>query len=492
MRIECRHARRSSDRIKRTKPEQELRCSEQTVCQNGNKRHSRVNNKKRFMGTTHDEHYLRAATQLGDFQLVIAHQAIYSSTGVKLVERGVQVDSRLCHRLLKHKLQVPIDDSLTAERAVTVNELSDQAELLMTEKSFYGRLGANQSDRAALLATIGRIALPQPIAFRLTVARDCRGAVFQHSLQVALIAVYLGLRSGLNADKLRALAAAALLHDIGVLHIDPEVLEAHRRFNGAERRQLHAHPLTAAMIVQQHREYPPEVSGAILEHHEQHDGSGYPRGLKGNEISVAGRILLLAEVVAALLEKKVRQPARNLSLTLRLNHAKFDRNMSEHILKLLENEATDEADLTEEQRNANRLKHLAKEFEQWSRARSELATYATDAPAIGAFLCARVAALERSLADAGLYPDHFPLAGIEVGEQPAAVSELAMLMRETSWQLNTIIQEAFSRFPTLETTDNPGERAIHAWLLQLQERLSAGGSRLPPELAPHPSEDPAA
>ncbi|WP_300336710.1 HD domain-containing phosphohydrolase [Accumulibacter sp.] len=432
------------------------------------------------MGKTSDEHYLRAATQLGDFQIVIAHKAIHSSRGVKLIDRGVRVDSRLYHRLLSHKLQVPIDESLTAERTVTPDELRGRAERLMADLSLYGQLGADDGERAALLASIGRIALPQPIAFRLTVARDCRSAVFQHSLQVALVALYLGIRHGLRAGKLRALAAAALLHDIGMLHIDPEILKADHPFSGAEQRQLHAHPLTATMIVQERPEYPPEVARAILEHHERYDGSGYPRGLRSNEISVEGRILLLAEVVTALLDKKVGEPGKNLSLILRLNHGKFDPEMSKHILQLLEREAAaeavDETDQALGQRNVERLKCLGEEFDQWCQTQAALEKYAADAPAIGAFLTARLAALQRSLADAGLHPDNSPVIGIDAQEQAAAVTELAMLMRETRWQLNTIIQDALSRFTTLEASDKPGECPIRDWLLRLQEQLRRDGS----------------
>lgn len=140
---------------------------------------------------SNDEHYLKAATELGDSQKVLAHQAIYSSNGMKLVERGLRVDSGLFERLINHRLQLPIDESLTAEKAVTLEELRNQAEALITQQPFYGRLAAELSDRVTLLGAIGSIALPKAMAFRLTVARDRGGALFEHSLQVALIALYL-------------------------------------------------------------------------------------------------------------------------------------------------------------------------------------------------------------------------------------------------------------------------------------------------------------
>mgnify|MGYP000874466598 CR=1 FL=1 len=431
-----------------------------------------------------DEHYLKAAMQLGDLQTVVAHEAVYSRKGIKLVERGVRVDGRLYQRLLNHKLQVPIDHSLSAERTVTRDELHDQAERLLAERPFYGRLAARPGDRGTLLDAIGSIALPKPIAFRLTVARDCRAAVFGHSLQASLIALHLGMRRNLAAAELRALAAAALLHDIGVLHIDPEVLQADHRFTSAERRQLHAHPLTGAMIVQQHPEYPPAVARAILEHHERHDGTGYPRGLKGREMSMMGRIMLLAEVVAAVLDKKARGSGKRLSVILRLNHVKFDREMSQGIFEFLKREVVDDADVDRGQVDADRLKRLREEFGEWRQARAELEDYAAGARAAGAFVAGRVELLERSLADVGLHPDQLSSVSVDIGDQQTAIAELAMLAREASWQLKEIIRDAFCRFPTLHTTEEPGERAMRDWLVRLDRRLNRAGDKRSADEAP--------
>jgi hypothetical protein len=97
--------------------------------------------------------------------------------------------------------------------------------------------------------------------------------------------------------------------------------------------------------------------------------------------------------------------------------------------------------------------------------------YAAGAPTVGAFLTDRVVALERSLADAGLHPDQLKSVCLDIGDQPDALGEVAMLAREAGWQLNGIIQDVFCRFPTLESSEQPGEVAIRDWLLRLSGRL---------------------
>ena len=77
-----------------------------------------------------------------------------------VIDRGVRVDSQLYHRLLNHTLQAPIDESLTAEKTVTHVELRDQAERLIAERAFYGRLAANAGDSAAVPGTKSTKAFP--------------------------------------------------------------------------------------------------------------------------------------------------------------------------------------------------------------------------------------------------------------------------------------------------------------------------------------------
>lgn len=183
-----------------------------------------------------------------------------------------------------------------------------------------------------------------------------------------------------------------------------------------------------------------------------------------------GIFLLLAEVVAGVMDKKIRTPAERAALILRLNHFKFDVTMSV-VLQLLEREAFETGESKQSRRSASRLRHLSQEFDAWRQARSQLDRYASAAPVIGGFLTERVAEMERSLADAGLHPDQPESGVIDIRDQPAAIAELAMLARETAWQLSDIIQEFFCRLAALEMTEDPADGAIRDWLLSKQERL---------------------
>ncbi len=83
-----------------------------------------------------------------------------------------------------------------------------------------------------LLAPLQFVPLPQPMAFKLTVMREQRPDLLAHSLRMALIALYLGVQSGWSERECIPLAAAALLHDIGVLHMDPVWRDPYHKGDG--------------------------------------------------------------------------------------------------------------------------------------------------------------------------------------------------------------------------------------------------------------------
>lgn len=89
------------------------------------------------------------------------------------------------------------------------------------------------------------------------------------------------------------------------------------------------------LVVRNCKAYSREIEEAVLEHHERMDGSGYPRGISGDAISSMGRILMLAEVVSAFYDKYRDMPAQRLSLVLRMNHNRFDRQLMQHIHAML-------------------------------------------------------------------------------------------------------------------------------------------------------------
>ena len=121
-----------------------------------------------------------------------------------------------------------------------------------------------------------------------------------HSLHVSIYAVNLGDCLNLNDTQLLQLGTASLLHDVGIKKIDNAILIKESDLSKDETSKVRLHSNYSGDIAKANSITDPDVLLAILQHHENYDGSGYPKGLKEGEISDLASILSISEVFDAL------------------------------------------------------------------------------------------------------------------------------------------------------------------------------------------------
>ncbi|MDP1717307.1 MAG: HD-GYP domain-containing protein, partial [Burkholderiales bacterium] len=129
------------------------------------------------------------------------------------------------------------------------------------------------------------------------------------------IAAALGAELGLKEDTQQGLRITGLLHDIGKITIPAEILSKPGRLSAIEYEMVKNHAQQGYEILQP-VDFPWPVAETIRQHHERMDGSGYPRGLKGDEISLEGRIMAVADVVEAMATHRPYRPALGLDAAL--------------------------------------------------------------------------------------------------------------------------------------------------------------------------------
>jgi HD-GYP domain-containing protein (c-di-GMP phosphodiesterase class II) len=413
-----------------------------------------------------DKHYLRAVTDMAERCTVVARDALYTDSGIKLLDKGARVDSRLYERLVHHKLRGSIDEQLGVEDAITVPDLIGMARAQCSSEPLASMLAAAAGGADRLLAPLRSLPLPPPMAFKLTVMREQRPELLSHSVLVMLTALFLGLRSGLNERECTPLAAAALLHDIGVLHMDPVWRDPVHKVTGPGRKHLVAHPVTAMLVIRALHVYPKSVETAVLEHHERMDGTGYPRGLDGGQISPTGQILLLSEVVAAFFEKYRDEPAQRLSLSLRLNHRKFPPALTALLLPLLQKLPTGAADPIALQRQvALGIEVLSEAFGSWDKVRAGLPAdqLALASGKACAYIDLWLIALQKALYEAGSHPRQQAEMLPSLQDDPEGLAELELLGREALWQLQSILDASYSRWPQLAQRADVCDAAVADW-----------------------------
>jgi PAS domain S-box-containing protein len=143
---------------------------------------------------------------------------------------------------------------------------------------------------AAFMHTVG-------VATTLSEIRDPYTA--GHERRVAEIAVAIGAELGFDARRQQGLRIAGSLHDVGKMSIPSEILSKPGKLTAVEYLMVKGHPQASYEILK-NVEFPWPVAQVALQHHERMDGSGYPRGLKGEEILLEARIMSVADVVEAM------------------------------------------------------------------------------------------------------------------------------------------------------------------------------------------------
>ena len=136
-----------------------------------------------------------------------------------------------------------------------------------------------------------------------------------HQERVAQLAVKIGEELGLDDYRLKGLHLGAMIHDIGKISVPAEILNRPGRLEPALFTILKAHPQIGFDIIKS-IDFPWPLADMVLHHHEHLDGSGYPDGLKGDEITLESRILAVADVVEAMASHRPYRPALGIDIAL--------------------------------------------------------------------------------------------------------------------------------------------------------------------------------
>jgi hypothetical protein len=159
--------------------------------------------------------------------------------------------------------------------------------------------------------------------------------------QFVSYAVEIARRIGMSGQELGVMAYVSSIHDVGMVRIGRRLMESSCRFGEKEVELLHRHPEEGIDIVRP-IEFMEQVNELILCHHEQVDGSGYPRGLRGYQIPLGGRILAVVDAYESMrLGRPYREPLSDRDAIAELRRCagtQFDEEIVETLIKVIEDE----------------------------------------------------------------------------------------------------------------------------------------------------------
>lgn len=174
-------------------------------------------------------------------------------------------------------------------------------------KTFFRVASGNEMDVSVFLglqrkvvAIIDDVLENKDVLYNLVDLKIYDDYTYQHSVNVTILSVVMGINIGLSEKELKELALSAIIHDIGKVFIPSDILNKKSSLTGREFEKIKTHVIEGSNFVCSKLNFTESVHLGMVEHHERWDGSGYPYGHVGRKISLFGRIIAVADVYDAL------------------------------------------------------------------------------------------------------------------------------------------------------------------------------------------------
>lgn len=411
-----------------------------------------------------NKHYLDHVVAMAEEQQVEASEDIVGANGIKLLAKGALINASVRDRLLAYTLSKPLEDCVAVVGGVTAAALAPVAQGLLAQ---HGLLQALCADGRAqpVDQSLARLALTPQVLSLLSVYALSQPDRLAHATGVAMLTLGLARRL-LPGDIARhqMLAVAGLLHDVGELYIDPQLLQASGPLTPEQWKHIVTHPLVGQLVLTRMAGAGPGVAAAVLNHHERLDGFGYPRGVADDQFLLDGQILAVAEWLIALIESGA-SPLAHASVASKLMPGEF----SPALLDLISVTARGSKEMAALQEPLTPLKVMAPRL---ARIVATLARFhahrgwidrctAEAGPALRALLqlgTLRMLRIQASFSSTGLdlqSPEQV-FAALKDLPDARAQLELGALVREFGWRMRELERESMRRADLL----GPAEQAV--------------------------------
>ncbi|GFN33063.1 HD-GYP domain-containing protein [Paenibacillus xylaniclasticus] len=240
---------------------------------------------------------------------------VLQENGNVLLGVGVELNERFIERLRKLGVDMlfiedPYTEDLeppevirdaTRQKAIdaiykTVANLKDQN--YMKGKTVAPEMG--RTLRQVFGEILNDVMLRDDVMVNLTNIHVTDAYLYQHAVNVAILSGVIGIAKGYNRQQLEELGIGALLFDIGMCNVPPQLLNKQEPLTEAEKALVERHTTDGFDILRKQHDISLLSAHVALQHHERFDGSGYPRGLKQDEIHMYAQIVGIADTYDAL------------------------------------------------------------------------------------------------------------------------------------------------------------------------------------------------
>ena len=258
---------------------------------------------------------------------------------VSAAESDAQVEEELHQVQVSHRETAPTSAAVEIERAAQICLQSKRAVISMFEEARMGKAvdtGGAQQLVEEITDSVSRNPGALISLARLKTADDY---TYMHSVAVCAMMVALSKQLGLDEEQTRSAGLAGLMHDLGKAAMPMDVLNKPGKLTDAEFKIIKTHPEEGHRLLLTGSKIDPMMMDVCLHHHEKMDGSGYPKGLKGDEISLFAKMGAVCDVYDAITSNRPYKagwdPAESLRKMAEWANGHFDRKVFQAFVKSL-------------------------------------------------------------------------------------------------------------------------------------------------------------
>ena len=251
-------------------------------------------------------------------------KSIYNEQGQVLVREGLTLTQKIIDRLIKLNIPFVFIQDPRTEDICPSSSISRELrrEAIQTIESVFKEIKTDKDVNRSFTIEKGAGRFSGVIRNILTEMQDKKELltlladvytfdeyVFTHSFNVTLYSLAIGMEMNMKKKQLETLGLGAILHDVGKMLIPLEILQKSGKLTEEEFDEIQKHAEFGFYLLKSIFTIPLTVAHCAYQHHERLDGSGYPRGLKSEDIHFYGKIIAVADVFDAVTSNRVYRSA---------------------------------------------------------------------------------------------------------------------------------------------------------------------------------------
>ncbi|MBE0451811.1 MAG: HD-GYP domain-containing protein [Clostridia bacterium] len=253
---------------------------------------------------------------------MIISSDIFNDLGNIILSEGTEINERHLEYFISHKIEfVYVDDDFKNYEDLNAYKLTSTdkyksinthyGQVLEEFKRFYFQIQNKEFSfeletlEQELIPLIDHLLKDNDILGSLRLVSYRESYHFTHAVNVAMLGAMLGKWLNVGRDTIQMIAMAGLIHDIGKTQVPQDLLFKTTRLTLMEMEQVKAHSRLGYESLKSNTKIPREVLAAVLFHHERNDGSGYPSGIKEDQIPYLARIIGVVDVFDAITSDRI-------------------------------------------------------------------------------------------------------------------------------------------------------------------------------------------